>query len=106
MSKPTWDPDELPLVPETVLRKRRSLEESRAKIAAQKALSRPKKQSTDRTPFKNAESFVKDFRVKENQQTRIKRQQKQQRLNGKTQKFQASLEGKMVFAVVIRPCEN
>ncbi|XP_065063129.1 large ribosomal subunit protein uL30-like [Rhopilema esculentum] len=86
----------LPGVPETILKKRKTLEKIRA--ARAKALVKQKKISKDKRKviFKRAESYVKEYRAQESDEIRRKRQIKS------AGKFYVPAEAKLGFVIRIR----
>jgi len=61
-------------VPESVLKKRKTQEALKAKVATQKIADRKKRAATRRSIFKRAESYVKEYRNKERSAVRARRQ--------------------------------
>merc|ERR1719495_509757 len=90
------DRDKLPRVPETLLKKRKSLEKikaARAKAqAAQKKLQRAKRKDI----FKRAEQYVKEYRNRERDELRLHRMAK------KHNNFYVPAEARLAFVVRIR----
>ncbi|XP_046855632.1 60S ribosomal protein L7-like [Xenia sp. Carnegie-2017] len=86
----------LPTVPETVLKKRKRLEEIKA--ARAKALLTQKKENKDKRKviFKRAEQYVKEYRLKEHDEIRMKRMAKQ------FGNFYVPSEAKLAFVIRIR----
>eukprot|EP00823_Brevimastigomonas_motovehiculus_P000061 TRINITY_DN10165_c0_g1_i1.p1 TRINITY_DN10165_c0_g1~~TRINITY_DN10165_c0_g1_i1.p1 ORF type:complete len:280 (-),score=72.30 TRINITY_DN10165_c0_g1_i1:70-909(-) len=64
------------VAPETFLKKRKRIADSKAKIAAAKPLIAKKKKSLRKAIFKKAESYVKEYRTKEKAEVRFRRQAK------------------------------
>ena len=86
----------VPTVPETILKKRKQRAQQKAK-ALQKAIKDRKIRKTKRqTIFKRAEQYVKEYRQKERDLIRIKRQAKQ---HGN---FYVPEENKLAFVIRIR----
>ncbi|KAK9838146.1 hypothetical protein WJX81_004043 [Elliptochloris bilobata] len=83
-------------VPETVLKKRKRDEEWATKKAAQQLEAKKKARESRKEIFKRAEQYVKEYRAKEADTIRLKREAKAK--NG----FYVEPEGKVVFAVRIR----
>jgi len=83
-------------VPESVLKKRKSLAELRAQRAAKAAGTAVKNKKTKKIQFKRAEKYVKEYRSAENAVIRAKRQAK----NGGN--FYVSDEPKVAFVIRIR----
>jgi large subunit ribosomal protein L7e len=63
-------------VPESVLKKRRTVDEIKAKKAVRAAEKSKKAKTTRRVIFKRAEKYVKEYRIKEKETIRLKRQAK------------------------------
>jgi len=61
-------------VPESVLKKRKTVDALKAKAAVQKVADRKKRKTTRRTIFKRAESYVKEYRNRERSLVRQRRQ--------------------------------
>lgn len=61
-------------VPESQLKKRKTVDALKAKQAAAKVLARKTRKTTRRTIFKRAESYVKEYRQKERSLVRARRQ--------------------------------
>jgi len=61
-------------VPESQLKKRKTVEALKAKQAQQKIADAKKRKATRRTIFKRAESYVKEYRTKERSLVRARRQ--------------------------------
>lgn len=89
-------PKESVPAPETVLRKRKTVDELKAKAAAQKAQTKKNNSLQRRTIFKRAEKYVKEYREKERSLIRFKRQAKN------SGNYFIAPEAKLVFVVRIR----
>jgi large subunit ribosomal protein L7e len=61
-------------VPESQLKKRKTVDALKAKAAAAKVAARKTRKATRRTIFKRAESYVKEYRTKEKSLVRARRQ--------------------------------
>jgi len=61
-------------VPESQLKKRKTVDAQKAKQAAAKVAARKTRRATRRTIFKRAESYVKEYRTKERSLVRARRQ--------------------------------
>jgi large subunit ribosomal protein L7e len=83
-------------VPESVLKKRKSLDALKAKASAAKIQQRKTNKTQRRTIFKRAEKYVKEYRERERSLIRFRRQAKN---NGG---YYVSPETKLVFVVRIR----
>jgi len=83
-------------VPESVLKKRKTLNEILAKRESARVLLKKKHSTTRRDIFKRAEKYVKEYRSQENAVIRSKRQAKN------TANFYIPDESKVVFVVRIR----
>jgi large subunit ribosomal protein L7e len=84
------------VVPESVLKKRKTLEEITAKRAVRSAEAKKVRKAARRETFKRAEKYVKEYRDKEKELIRMKRQAKNQ-----NQFFKPS-EPKVLLVVRIR----
>jgi len=82
--------------PESLLKKRKTLEAIKAKRAAAKADDKKKKAAVRREIFTRAEHYVKEYRAKERSEVRLRRQAKN---NGN---FYIAPQSKMVFVIRIR----
>jgi len=82
--------------PETVLKKRKTVDALKAKSEAAKILARKTNRASRRTIFKRAEKYVKEYRDQEKSLIRLKRQAKN------AGNFFVEPEAKLVFAVRIR----
>merc|ERR1712137_1405141 len=83
-------------VPETVLKKRKTVAKLTAEKAAAAAEAKKKRKSTRREIFNRAEKYVKEYRMKEQDEVRLKRQAK---ANGN---FYVPAEAKLAFVVRIK----
>lgn len=83
-------------VPETVLKKRRTLEEQKAKRVAAGVALKKNARSKRAEQFKRAESYVKEYRALENDSIRLRREAKS------TGKLYVAPEAKIAFVVRIR----
>jgi len=83
-------------VPESVLKKRKTVDELKAKTAAARVADRKAARQSRRTIFKRAEKYVKEYRTRERSLIRFRRQAKN---NGN---FFVEPEAKVVFVVRIR----
>jgi len=83
-------------VPESVLKRRKTVSEQKARRAASEAFRSTKHKTTRKTVFKNAEKYVREYRQKENAVIRSKRQAKN------SGGFYVSDEPKVAFVVRIR----
>eukprot|EP01135_Chromosphaera_perkinsii_P002032 Nk52_evm79s215 gene=Nk52_evmTU79s215 len=86
----------LPGVPESVLKKRKTLEKVQAARAARTAAAKKQAKVQRKVIFKRAEKYVKEYRLKEKDEIRLKRQAK---ANGN---FYVPAEAKVAFVVRIR----
>ncbi|CAB3994083.1 60S ribosomal L7 [Paramuricea clavata] len=88
--------NKLPTVPETVLKKRKRLEQIKASRA--KALLAQKKANKDKRKviFKRAEQYVKEYRQKERDEIRLRR------MGNQFGNFYVSAEAKLAFVIRIR----
>ncbi|XP_064383513.1 large ribosomal subunit protein uL30-like [Halichondria panicea] len=92
----TTGEQKLPTVPETLLKRRKKVEEIRkARNFARQATSKLRRQ-TRKTIFKRAEQYVKEYRLKERDEIRLKREAKK---NGN---FYIPDEPKLAFIIRIR----
>jgi len=82
--------------PESLLKKRKTLEQIKAKRAATKADDSKKKTAVRKEIFKRAEKYVKEYRAKERSEVRLRRQAKN------AGNFYIPPQAKMVFAIRIR----
>jgi len=89
-------PQNSALPPESVLKKRRSVDALRAKSAAQKVETRKKNKLQRRTIFKRAEKYVKEYRERERSLIRFRRQAKN------SGNYFINPESKILFVVRIR----
>ncbi|XP_055328587.1 60S ribosomal protein L7-like [Paramacrobiotus metropolitanus] len=90
------DPKKLPSVPETLLKNRKRGAEAKQR-AANKAIKRRQKAKVTRgLIFKRAEQYVKEYRAKERDEVRLKRQAK------KAKNFYVPDEPRLAFVVRIR----
>jgi 60S ribosomal protein uL30 len=83
-------------VPESQLKKRKTVDALKAKQAAQKIADKKKRKATRRTIFKRAESYVKEYRTKERSLVRARRQAQN------AGNFFVEAESKVAFVVRIR----
>ncbi|CAG0894337.1 unnamed protein product [Cyprideis torosa] len=86
----------LPAVPETLLKRRKKLAESKAKAARKEIKQRRRTLTKKSVWFKRAEQYVREYRAKERDLIRLKRQAK--RKDG----FYVPPEPKLAFVVRIR----
>nr|ABW23162.1 ribosomal protein rpl7 [Arenicola marina] len=86
----------LPQVPETLLKKRKKNEESRARKAASAVDAKRQRKEKRQVMFKRAEQYVREYRVKERDEIRMSRQAK------KKDNFYVPAEAKMAFVMRIR----
>merc|ERR1719419_890489 len=86
----------LPGVPETLLKRRKTLEKVRAARAAAKLKSRKDNKEKRQVIFTRAENYVKEYRQKERDVIRMKR------LAKKTGNFYVPAEAKLAFVIRIR----
>jgi len=86
----------LPGVPETLLKRRKTLEKVRAARAAAKLKSRKDNKEKRQVVFTRAENYVKEYRQKERDVIRMKR------LAKKTGNFYVPAEAKLAFVMRIR----
>jgi 60S ribosomal protein uL30 len=86
----------LPSVPETVLKKRKLRSELRAKALKNKAASALRKKEKTRVIFKRAEKYVKEYRAKQRDLIRLKREAK------KFGNFYVPDEPRLAFVMRIR----
>jgi len=84
------------VVPESTLKKRKTVEAAAVKAAAQKVADKKKRKATRRTIFKRAESYVKEYRTKERSLVRSRRQSQN------AGNFFAEAESKVAFVIRIR----
>jgi large subunit ribosomal protein L7e len=83
-------------VPESLLKKRKTAEEIKAKSAARSLEQKKKNRETRKTIFKRAEKYVKEYRAAERDQIRQKRQAKN------LGNFYVAPEAKLAFVIRIR----
>jgi 60S ribosomal protein uL30 len=83
-------------VPESQLKKRKTVDALKAKQAAAKITDRKKRKATRRTIFKRAESYVKEYRTKERSLVRSRRQAQN------AGNFFVEGESKVAFVIRIR----
>jgi len=83
-------------VPESFLKKRKTLDEIKAQRAAKKADEKKAKKATRRIQFKNAEKYVKEYRAQARDIIRMKRQAKD------AGNFFVEAEAKVALVVRIR----
>jgi len=89
-------PKESSAVPESVLKKRKAVDQLRSKAAAAKVDTRKKNKLQRRTIFKRAEKYVKEYREKERSLIRFRRQAKN------SGNYYVNPESKLLFVVRIR----
>jgi len=87
-------------IPESVLKKRKTLEEIQAKKKLIKGIKKKVGKSVRKKIFKRAESYVKEYRDKEKSEIRINRQAKN------SGNFYLAPETKLVFVIRIRGINN
>ncbi|CAM9840566.1 unnamed protein product [Phaeothamnion confervicola] len=85
-----------PIVPESVLKKRRAQEELAAKRAAASATAKKERAEKRAAMFKRAEKYIKEYRQIENDGIRFRREAK------KAGNFYVPAEPKIVFVIRIR----
>jgi len=83
-------------VPESTLKKRKSVEAANVKRQQQKVADKKKRKATRRTIFKRAESYVKEYRTKERSLVRARRQAQN------AGNFFVEAESKVAFVIRIR----
>lgn len=83
-------------VPESVLKKRRSLQEIKATRAAKAAASKLSRKAKRKTAFKSAEKYVVEYQKQANQLVRMKREARKQG------NFFVEAQGKVALVVRIR----
>jgi len=83
-------------VPESQLKKRKTVDALKAKQSAQKIADKKKRKATRRTIFKRAESYVKEYRTKERSLVRSRRQAQN------AGNFFVEAESKVAFVIRIR----
>jgi len=86
----------LPQVPETLLKKRKRTVELKAKIAKNAVLQKKKNRVKRREIFKRAESYIKEYRVKERDDIRFARQAR------KHDNFYVPADPKVAFVIRTR----
>jgi len=96
MADTTEEPQPLPGVPETLLKRRKSLERVRASRAAQDLKKKKTQKQKKGEVFKRAEEFVKEYRAKERDDIRLQRMAKQ------AGKFRVPAESKLAFVIRIK----
>ncbi|KAF1772801.1 Cytochrome f large domain [Phytophthora cactorum] len=84
------------LVPESILKKRRTLEQVKAKRVAKAAADRVHRKKVRQIAFKSAEKYVKEYRQLEKQAVTLRRQAKS------TGNFYVPAEAKFAFVIRIR----
>jgi len=92
----TEEPQPLPGVPETLLKRRKSLASVRASRAAQDLKKKKQQHQKQGEVFKRAEEFVKEYRAKERDDIRLRRMAKQ------AGKFRVPEEAKLAFVIRIQ----
>ncbi|KAK7475904.1 hypothetical protein BaRGS_00032872 [Batillaria attramentaria] len=90
------DTKKLPKVPESLLKKRKQRAEAKAKAAKAADLAKKKQQQKRGIIFKRAEKYVREYRAREADQLRLRRQAR------KTGNFYVPAEPKLAFVVRIR----
>merc|ERR1712142_127212 len=90
------DSKKLPGVPETLLKRRKTLEKIRAARAAAKLKQRKANKAKRNVLFTRAENYVKEYRLKEKEVIRLKRMAK------KSGNFYVPAEAKLAFVIRIR----
>merc|ERR1719415_383829 len=90
------DGNKLPGVPETLLKRRKTLEKIRASRAAAKLKQKKALKDKRNVIFTRAENYVKEYRSKERDEIRLKR------LAKKTGNFYVPAEPKLAFVIRIR----
>lgn len=93
MAKPQ---EKQPLVPESVLKKRRTLDQIKAKRAALAQAEKKNRKVKRDIAFKSAEKYVKEYRAMENSMIRLRRQAKA------AGNFYVPPEAKLAFVIRIR----
>ncbi|KAF7493657.1 60S ribosomal protein L7 [Sarcoptes scabiei] len=96
MSSNKTSTGKLPMVPETILKRRKAREELKAKSILNTLLRRKALKSKNATIFKRAESYVKEYRARERAIIRLKRQAREKG------NFYVEPEAKLAFVVRIR----
>lgn len=94
-AKPT-STGKLPTVPETILKKRKRREEQKAKSILETIKYRKDRQAKKALIFKRAEKYVKEYRLKERDIIRMKRQAREKG------NFYVPPEAKLAFVMRIR----
>lgn len=84
------------LVPESVLKKRRTVEQVKAKRAAKALKAKDHRKKVRQVAFKSAEKYVKEYRQMEKQSVLLRRQAKS------TGNFYVPAEAKLAFVIRIR----
>merc|ERR1712142_928429 len=90
------DSKKLPGVPETLLKRRKTLEKVKAARAAAKLKQRKTLREKRNVIFTRAENYVKEYRLKERDEIRLKR------LAKKSGNFYVPAEPKLAFVIRIR----
>merc|ERR1712003_173967 len=90
------DGNKLPGVPETLLKRRKTLEKIKATRAASKLKQRKANKEKRNVIFTRAENYVKEYRIKERDEIRLKR------LAKKSGNFYVPAEAKLAFVIRIR----
>merc|ERR1712003_409317 len=90
------DGNKLPGVPETLLKRRKTLEKIKAARAASKLKQRKANKEKRNVIFTRAENYVKEYRIKERDEIRLKR------LAKKSGNFYVPAEAKLAFVIRIR----
>ncbi|EDV19358.1 expressed hypothetical protein [Trichoplax adhaerens] len=88
--------EKLPTLPESVLKKRKALEKLRAEKEKLKIDTRKANKNKRRVIFKRAEQYVKEYRLKERDEIRLKREAR------KENNYYLPAEAKLAFVVRIR----
>merc|ERR1712119_275760 len=90
------DSNKLPGVPETLLKRRKTLEKVKAARAAAQLKTKKHLKEKRKVIFKRAEQYVKEYRSKERDEIRLKRMAK------KAGNFYVPAEAKLAFVIRIR----
>merc|ERR1712038_815832 len=90
------DSAKLPGVPETLLKRRKTLEKVKAARAAAKLKTKKHLKEKRKVIFKRAEAYVKEYRSKEKDEIRLRRMAK------RDGKFYVPAEAKLAFVIRIR----
>lgn len=92
----TEDPQPLPGVPETLLKRRKNLASVRASRAAQDLKKKAQQKKKEGEVFKRAEEFVKEYRARERDDIRLRRMVKQ------AGKYHVPEENKLAFVIRLK----